>query len=178
MKTKYISKFLSYILRHHPEKIGLELDNKGWANVDELLEKINKEDTPITREDLELVVAENDKKRFAFNEDKTKIRASQGHSIKIDLGYREKEPPAILYHGTVGKVMYAIKENGLLKMSRHHVHLSEDRETANKVGSRRGKPIILSVRSGEMYRDNIQFFQSENGVWLTEHVDPKYIEFK
>ncbi|TPN88929.1 RNA 2'-phosphotransferase [Aquimarina algicola] len=180
MKTnhKHISKFLSLILRHDPDKIGLQLDQNGWADVSELLAKAQQQIPKLDINLLKEVVENNDKKRFAFNEDVTKIRANQGHSIHINLGYQPKQPPEFLYHGTVSKFMDAIREKGLLKMSRHHVHLSEERETATKVGARRGKPIILTIRSGEMFRNEIDFFQSENGVWLTDHVLPQYIEFK
>ncbi|MBW1294584.1 RNA 2'-phosphotransferase [Aquimarina litoralis] len=176
--NKQISKFLSLILRHNPGKIGLVLDENGWADVNELLEKANKDRHQLTLEILKEVVVTNDKKRFAFNDDETKIRANQGHSVKVDLEYTPIEPPEFLYHGTVGKFREAIKKQGLLKMSRHHVHLSEERETATRVGARRGVPIILSVRSGEMHRNGIKFYQSDNGVWLTDNVPPEYIEFK
>ncbi|MEW7278855.1 RNA 2'-phosphotransferase [Aquimarina sp. 2201CG1-2-11] len=180
MKTNYksISKFLSLVLRHNPDKIGLQLDKNGWANVQELISKSKKYQPNLEINLLREIVATNDKKRFAFNEDYTSIRANQGHSIEIDLGYSPKEPPEFLYHGTVVKFIDAIKEKGLLKMSRHHVHLSEEIETAIKVGARRGKPIILKVKSGDMHTNGIQFFQSDNKVWLTDHVLPEYIEFK
>ncbi|WP_103866147.1 MULTISPECIES: RNA 2'-phosphotransferase [Aquimarina] len=175
---KQISKFLSLILRHNPDKIGLQLDQNGWANVDELLIKVKKHQPQLDRDILQEIVDTNDKKRFAFNDDQSKIRANQGHSITVDLEYKPIKPPGYLYHGTVAKFMPAIKQQGLLKMNRHHVHLSEELETATKVGSRRGKPIILTIRSGEMYAQGIEFFQSENGVWLTDTVLPEYIHFK
>lgn len=174
---KRISKFLSLVLRHQPETLDIQLDDKGWTNVEVLLQQMQAKFQGIDMEVLEQVVAENDKKRFAFNENKTLIRASQGHSVKIDLGYTQQEPPEYLFHGTVPKFMRDIKQKGLLKMSRHHVHLSADKETAFKVGTRRGVPTILTVRSGEMFRDGKLFYQSENGVWLTEHVPLTYIEF-
>ncbi|MBQ4822642.1 RNA 2'-phosphotransferase [Aquimarina sp. MMG016] len=176
--TKQISKFLSLILRHNPGKIGLELDENGWANVGELINKANTQRKQLNIDILKEVVETNDKKRFAFNEDETKIRANQGHSIQVDLEYTPIKPPEFLYHGTVGKFREDIKRNGLLKMNRHHVHLSEERETAMRVGSGRGVPIILTVRSGDMYRKGIEFYQSDNGVWLTDMVAPEYIEFK
>jgi len=180
MKTNYKkrSKFLSLILRHNPGKIGLQLDEQGWANVDELLLKISADQSQWDLQLLKDIVANNDKKRFAFNDDETKIRASQGHSLEVDLDYVAKEPPEYLYHGTVAKFMDAIIANGLQKMNRHHVHLSEERDTAIAVGARRGKPVILTIRSGEMYRDGMTFFQSANGVWLTDTVLPKYFEVK
>ncbi|WP_405205758.1 RNA 2'-phosphotransferase [Aquimarina sp. LLG6339-5] len=176
--TKQISKFLSLILRHNPGKIGLQLDENGWADVNELIYKSNTHRNQLNIEVLKEVVRTNDKKRFAFNEDDTKIRANQGHSIKVNLEYTPIQPPEFLYHGTVGKFREDIRRKGLLKMSRHHVHLSEELETAVKVGSRRGVPIILTVRSGEMYRDGIEFYQSDNGVWLTDTVPPEYIDFQ
>lgn len=177
-ETKKISKFLSLILRHNPEKINLVLDANGWANVEELIKKAYK-NVRFSMEDLEYIVATNNKKRFSFNDDKTKIRANQGHSLKnIDLELKNTTPPEFLYHGTVAKFMEAIHETGLQKMSRQHVHLSNDLETAIKVGSRRGKPIILSVRSGDMHKNGHEFYRSENGVWLTETVPVAFIDFK
>ncbi|OED48281.1 RNA 2'-phosphotransferase [Flavobacteriaceae bacterium (ex Bugula neritina AB1)] len=175
---KNISKFLSLILRHNPDTIGLRLDENGWADVSELITKVSHSKPAFTSKILENVVKSCDKQRFAFNEDKSKIRASQGHSIQVDLEYEAKQPPEFLYHGTVGKFREEIKKKGLLKMSRHHVHLSEELETATKVGARRGVPIILTISSGDMYRKGIQFYQSDNGVWLTDTVAPEYIEFK
>lgn len=176
-KNKSISKFLSYVLRHNPDKLGITLDENGWTSVTTLLEKINVEPYSLSMQELEDVVATNNKKRFAFNDGKTKIRASQGHSVNIDLGIQPKEPPSYLYHGTVEKFITSIQEKGLIKGTRQHVHLSADKETAINVGSRRGKPIILTVKSGEMHAQNHAFYQSENGVWLTEKVPTEFIEF-
>jgi len=177
-QIKTISKFLSLILRHNPEKINLTLDKNGWANVDELILK-SKSKVKFDLNILEEVVATNNKRRFSFNNDKTKIRANQGHSIKnIDLEFSNTEPPPFLYHGTVDKFMSSIREKGLQKMSRQHVHLSKDRDTAINVGSRRGKPVILSVRSLEMYNNGFEFYISANGVWLTNEIPTKYIDFK
>ncbi len=164
------SKFLSLVLRHQPERIGLKLDDAGWANVKELLKKAH-----LDIDSLEYIVENNNKKRFEFNEKKTKIRASQGHSIDVNLGYKAAAPPGILYHGTAAKNYDAIKSGGLKKMKRHHVHLSVDAETAKDVGARHGKPIVYKVFSGEMHEDGIPFYVSTNNVWLTEHVDPKYL---
>lgn len=175
--TKDISKFLSLVLRHAPEKIALTLDENGWANVDELITQCNKFHKKLDSTLLDYVVENNDKKRFAFNEDKTKIRASQGHSISVELELKEVEPIHFLYHGTVDKFIQAIRKEGLQKMSRQHVHLSQDRETAIKVGSRRGKPVILSINAPKMYQDGFKFYISENGVWLTNEVPVAYIEF-
>ena len=178
-EIKRISKFLSLLVRHRQETIGLNLDTHGWAEVEELRTKSAKHNVRFTLEQLDEVVETNNKKRFIFNDDKTKIRANQGHSLKtVDLEFKNIEPDEFLYHGTVDKFMSLIKEGGLKKMNRQHVHLSKDRDTAINVGSRRGKPIILSVRSGQMYRDGFEFYRSENGVWLTDKVPTKYIEFK
>jgi len=179
--TKGISKFLSFVLRHSPQTIQLTLDEKGWADVDELLLKCSQNNREggkiLTVEMLSHVVESNDKKRFAFNNDKTKIRASQGHSIEIELNLEAKTPPEYLYHGTVAKYLEDIKKQGLQKMSRQHVHLSNDKETAIKVGSRRGIAQILTVSAGEMHRAGFQFFLSDNGVWLTDSVPGNYIAF-
>ncbi len=177
MKTnKEISKFLSLVLRHNPETIKLKLDSAGWADVSEVLKRI-----PFNLDinKLRNIVETNDKQRFSFNENFTKIRANQGHSLSyINLELEEIKPPEILYHGTVLKFVSSIKAEGLSKMNRQYVHLSEDRETAIKVGSRRGVPIILPVRALKMHNDNISFYKSENGVWLTEEVPSEYIIFK
>jgi len=174
-QKKKISKFLSLILRHQPETINLTLDENGWADVDELREKCSKNKINFTLEELDEVVQTNNKKRFAFNEDKTKIRASQGHSIDIDLALIPQQPPQFLYHGTAQQNVDSILENGIEKRSRQHVHLSSDKETATQVGMRHGKPVILTVGTGKMFEDGIEFYISENGVWLTDFVDPKYI---
>lgn len=170
-----ISKFLSLVLRHKPETIGLTLDKGGWASVFELLQACERHGLPITLKELHAVVAFNDKKRFSFNDDGTLIRANQGHSVKVELGYQPQEPPEILYHGTVERFLPSILAKGLLKGQRHHVHLSPDIATATKVGVRRGQPVILSIKSGQMHRDGYTFYQSTNGVWLTDHVPVAYI---
>ncbi|NER14264.1 RNA 2'-phosphotransferase [Leptobacterium flavescens] len=175
---KKISKFLSLVLRHRPDKIDLQLDKEGWAVTQELLEKAKKHFPQLDTALLTEIVESNDKQRFSFNSDGSRIRASQGHSLTVDLGYSPKLPPEFLYHGTVEKFLDPIKQNGLLKMSRHHVHLSRDTDTAIKVGSRRGKAIILRIRAAEMHKDGMQFYESENGVWLTDQVPASYIEFK
>lgn len=175
--TKGISKLLSYILRHSPETIGLKLDENGWADVDELIAKFDLYERRIDFELLDYIVENNDKKRFAFNEGKTRIRASQGHSISIELNLDEVEPLECLYHGTVEKFLSDIEAQGLQKMSRQHVHLSADRETANKVGNRRGKPIILTINSGAMHRAGYKFYLSDNNVWLTDVVPAEFITF-
>lgn len=173
---KQISKFLSLILRHQPEKINLKLDENGWASIKDILEKSK---LRFTFEELEEVVYTNDKQRFALNGDKTIIRANQGHSLKtVDLNLKPKTPPVFLYHGTVGRFIPEIKRQGLKKMKRQHVHLSADRNTAIKVGSRRGRPVILGVRALDMQSEGHQFYISENGVWLTDSVPSEFIDFK
>lgn len=175
MKKKDVSRFLSLVLRHKPEVIHLNLDQNGWADVDELLEKMNTAGKEISFEELEEIVENNDKQRFKLDKKSNRIRANQGHSIGIDLGLEEKIPPEILYHGTASKNLEVIRKEGLKKMSRQHVHLSIDTETATKVGSRHGKPIILQIHCGQMVTDGFRFYLSENGVWLTDEVDQKYI---
>lgn len=172
--NKETSKYISLILRHKPEVIGITLDEHGWANVDELIEGVSrthKLDMAI----LEQIVAEDEKQRYSFNEDKTLIRANQGHSIPVDVELEEQQPPEILYHGTGEKYVASIGAQGLIPKSRLYVHLSRDEETANKVGSRHGKPVIYKVNSGDMYRDGYKFFCSVNGVWLTNEVPVKYL---
>lgn len=168
---------MSLILRHQPDVIGVELDENGWLEVDKLIEGINKKKgMNLNFETLTEVVEENDKKRFAFNEDQTKIRANQGHSAKVDVELKETIPPAKLYHGTVAKFVDAIMETGLVPMSRLHVHLSADVGTATNVGSRRGKPLILEIDADSMHKDGCLFYRSENGVWLTQEVPARYIK--
>lgn len=172
---KRIGKFLSLVLRHDPARIGIELDENGWTNVQELIEKCKKHRYHFSLEDLIEIVETNDKKRYSFNEKRNKIRANQGHSIGIDLALSAVEPPEYLYHGTATRFLNSIMEQGIVKNSRQHVHLSKDKETATKVGSRYDKPAILTIMSGKMYQDGILFYQSDNGVWLTDYVDVKYI---
>jgi putative RNA 2'-phosphotransferase len=175
IENKKISKFLSLILRHQPESIGLKLDENGWADVEELRTKSAGKRMFFTLKELDEVVETNNKKRFAFNEDKTMIRANQGHSIDIDLALEAIQPPDFLYHGTAEANISSILEKGIEKRSRQHVHLSADKETATKVGMRHGKPVILTIRTGKMHEDGFPFYRSENGVWLTDFVDTKYI---
>lgn len=171
------SKFLSLVLRHRPELIGIELDPAGWVSVSELLRACREHGRAITADELREVVAGNDKRRFAFSEDGERIRASQGHSVAVELGYTPADPPEFLYHGTIAKFLPSIREGGLKKGERHHVHLSPDEETARRVGQRRGRPVVLKVESGRMQRDGHAFYLSANGVWLTEHVPPAYLVF-
>ncbi|MNC25497.1 RNA 2'-phosphotransferase [compost metagenome] len=173
--TKQTSKFLSLVLRHEPGKIGLNLDGQGWANVDELLQKLHAHGQVLDRGGLQDIVATCSKQRFALSDDGQRIRANQGHSITVDLGLVPVEPPPWLYHGTVSRFVGAIREQGLRPGERQHVHLSLDRETAHQVGARRGAPVILSVHAGRMHADGHVFHRSANGVWLTDHVPPQYI---
>jgi putative RNA 2'-phosphotransferase len=172
-----VSKFLSLVLRHQPELIGIKLDEAGWAEVDALLTAMAAHQRAISRNQLQQIVAESDKQRFAFSDDGQKIRASQGHSVEVELGYAAAKPPERLYHGTVEKFLASIRQAGLIKGSRHHVHLSSDWATAMQVGARRGKPVVLVVRCQEMHAAGISFFISANGVWLTDHVPPEHIDF-
>lgn len=174
-RTVKISKFLSRVLRHKPETIGLTLDSAGWTSVEELLRACEQHGFPLSREELEAVVATNDKQRFSLSEDGQHIRANQGHSVEVELGYQPAEPPEFLYHSTVERFLPSIRAKGLLKGQRHHVHLSPNVATAAKVGRRRGKPAILTISSGQMYRAGYLFYQSTNGVWLTDHVPATYI---
>lgn len=175
-KLVRLSKFLSLVLRHEPEKIGIVLDANGWVAVDDLLAAAARAGTSISREQLDQVVVTNDKKRFAFSSDGSRIRASQGHSVEVDLGLAPVVPPERLYHGTATRFVESIRAEGLRAQSRQHVHLSPDEETAIKVGQRHGKPVVLVVRAGAMHQAGHVFYRSENGVWLTEAVPPGYLE--
>lgn len=171
-----LSKFLSLVLRHEPERIGITLDSNGWVAVDDLLAAADRAGKPISREHLDLVVATNDKKRFAFSSDGSRIRASQGHSVEVDLDLPPAAPPERLFHGTATRFLDTIRAEGLRPQSRQHVHLSPDEETAIKVGQRHGKPVVLVVLAGELHRDGNVFYRSENGVWLTAAVPARYLE--
>lgn len=168
---------MSLILRHKPEVIDISLDRHGWASVEKLIDGINKTDGySIDMQMLEEIVRTDNKQRYSFNEDHTLIRANQGHSINVDVELVEKEPPEILFHGTGEKFVEVIRKEGLIPKSRLYVHLSKDEETAEKVGSRHGKPHIFTVKSGEMFRAGYKFYISENGVWLTKSVPAGYLE--
>jgi len=175
---KTTSKFLSLILRHKPGTIGLTLDHNGWASTEELLAKLAESGHATTIEELKAIVDNNDKKRFAFYEDYTRIRANQGHSVEIDLALQTAIPPDVLYHGTATRNMDSIKQHGLIKGSRHHVHLSADTETAKRVGMRYGHPVVLMINAKKMHEEGMAFYQSQNGVWLTESVLPEFIRFE
>jgi len=172
-----ISKFLSLVLRHQPEKIGLTLREDGWVLVSDLLQACADHGVPLTAETLNDVVCTNVKQRFSFSADHSLIRANQGHSIKVELGLAPLAPPMTLYHGTATRFINSIKQQGLLKGQRHHVHLSDNQQTAIDVGSRYGKPAVLIIASERMNKDGHLFFRSANGVWLTHHVPVNYISF-
>lgn len=176
MKLRNLSKFLSLVLRHDPDRIGLQLDNEGWADVDHLLACLAGSGKITSLQELETVVAENDKQRFRFSEDRTRIRANQGHSIAIDLALQPVQPPSTLYHGTATRFLESIREKGLVKGSRQHVHLSAERTTAHKVGQRHGRPVILIVEAAKMSADGFDFFVSDNGVWLVDHVPVRFLQ--
>ena len=174
MNLTSTSKFVSLILRHKPEVIGIHLDEHGWADVEKLIAGISKT-REFNRTMLEEIVRTDNKQRFIFNEDKTKIRANQGHSIPVDVELLEAVPPDRLWHGTGEKYVASIDEQGLISKSRLYVHLSSDAATATKVGSRHGKPVLYIVKTKEMYDDGYKFFLSKNGVWLTKEVPVKYL---
>lgn len=171
------SKFLSLVLRHEPHRIELHLDPNGWADVEQLLQGCNHHGVPLTREVLEEIVATNEKKRFSLSMDGQRIRANQGHSVEVELGYEATVPPAELFHGTATRFLDSIRREGLQKGERHHVHLSNDLATARKVGQRHGKVAVFTIRTDEMQRAGYSFYLSENGVWLTDHVPVQFIVF-
>lgn len=169
------SKRLSRHLRHAPEEIGIALDAAGWVPVSELLAALRRHGHRVTPAELDEVVARNNKRRFEFDGDRTRIRASQGHTVAVELDYAVTVPPDVLYHGTVAAVLPAIYAEGLKPMARHAVHLSADTETATRVGARRGKPVVLKVDAAGMHRDGHEFRVSTNGVWLVDAVPPAYL---
>lgn len=173
-RTK-VSKYLSKHLRHQPERLGLQLAPGGWVAVDQLLAACAEHHFPITRAELDEVVATNDKQRFSFDPSRTLIRANQGHSVDVDLQLEPSMPPDELYHGTGERTAAAIASAGIIKMSRHHVHLSSDVATARVVGARHGRPVVFIVDARAMRRDGYTFYRSPNGVWLVDQVPPCYL---
>lgn len=171
-----LSRYISLILRHKPETIGITLDRNGWADVEKLIDGIKKSGYYIDKDILETIVRQDEKQRYSFNEKHTRIKANQGHSINVDLGLEERKPPEILYHGTATKSIESIMKEGITRQTRQYVHLSTDCETALKVGRRHGKPVILEVNSEAMFNDGCRFYLSDNGVWLTDTVPVKYIK--
>jgi len=176
-ETIKASKFLSLVLRHEPERIGLKLGEAGWVKVKDLLEAINNGGFPLTLEQLQHVVATSDKKRFALSEDGQSVRASQGHSVEVDLQYAPQTPPELLYHGTATRFLDGIRNDGLQRMERHDVHLSAETKVTLQVGGRHGKPVLLIIRAGDMHRAGHVFRCSANGVWLVNQVPPEFIQF-
>ena len=175
-KHDKLSVFISLVLRHNPDAAYITLDEHGWADVDKLLAGVNKTGRAIDLNILEEIVATDKKQRYSFNEDNTQIRANQGHSIPVDVELKEQEPPKYLYHGTADRFLRSICAEGLKPMSRLYVHLSRDIDTALNVGKRHGKPVVLKIYSRDMYRNGCKFYLSQNGVWMTEKVDAKYLE--
>jgi len=170
-----ISKFLSKHLRHDPERLGLTLAEGGWVPIDELLAACTSQGFPINRAELDEVVARSDKQRFAIDPSGTRIRANQGHSVAVDLQLEPAEPPDVLYHGTGHRVAEVIEQQGLLKMGRHHVHLSGDVPTAERVGARHGRPVVFAVDAAAIRRAGHTFYRSANGVWLVDHVPAAFL---
>lgn len=176
-KLHQLSKYLSFVLRHRPDAISLTLTTDGWADVDELIAKINAQGKDMSKAELCEIVAQDEKQRYAFNQDQSQIRANQGHSIKIDLKLESLIPPEFLFHGTAEKNITSIREQGLQKRQRHHVHLSENEKTAKQVGARYGKPVILIIAAQMMHQAGHTFYRSDNNVWLTEAVPVQFIQF-
>ena len=175
-RLRKTSKFLSLILRHNPGKIGLELDKNGWADIESLISKAAKKRMTLNKALLNEVVETNEKQRFAISSDGLRIRANQGHSIKVDLGLEPKQPPPVLFHGTATRFVESILKQGLVKGKRQHVHLSADIETASKVGKRHGKLAIFKLNIDKMVENKCVFYRSKNGVWLTDFVEPQFLE--
>jgi putative RNA 2'-phosphotransferase len=167
------SRFLSYVLRHRPEVVGVQLDDAGWVEIDTLLAAMARHGSPMSRETLDRIVAGTDKRRFQVRDGR--IRAAQGHTVRVDLGLQPLAPPPVLYHGTVARFLERIRAEGLTPQRRNHVHLSADPQTAATVGARRGQPVILTVDAAGMHRDGHRFYRAANGVWLTGHVPPQWI---
>jgi putative RNA 2'-phosphotransferase len=175
-EKKQLGRFLSLVLRHRPERIGIQLDEGGWVEVEKLLIALRQHGMAVERSTLDDVVKTNDKQRFSYNRDGSKIRANQGHSVPVNLGLEPVQPPRWLYHGTGKKYVSSIQREGLRRRTRHHVHLSIDPETARRVGQRHGKPVIFKVWAETMNEDGHVFYRSANGVWLTESVPVRYLE--
>ena len=171
-----LGRFLSLLLRHEPGAAGITLDENGWADVEELLAGVRRTGRQIDMDTLERIVRENNKQRYSFNEDHTKIRANQGHSIQVDVELKEAKPPQYLFHGTASRFLPAIQREGIRKMDRQYVHLSSDFQTALSVGRRHGSPVVLTVDASAMARDGVTFYLSANGVWQCEYVAPKYFK--
>lgn len=176
-QTTRASKFLSLVLRHEPEVVGVTLGEGGWVGVEELLAGCATAGRAMTRDELDHVVSTNAKRRFEFSEDGLRIRASQGHSVEVDLQYKAQVPPEVLYHGTATRFLESIRAEGLRKMQRHHVHLSAETRTTMEVGARHGKPVLLTIRAAAMHEAGFTFYRSTNGVWLVDTVPVEFIDF-
>ena len=176
MNLTNLSRYMSLILRHKPEVIGITLDEHGWASVNDLICGIEKNNPGFNMDILKQIVRTDSKQRYSFNDDKSLIRANQGHSVNVDVELKEKEPPEYLYHGTGEKYVESINQDGLISKSRLYVHLSKDIKTAENVGKRHGKEVVYRINSGQMYRDGYKFYLSENEIWLTKEVPVKYLE--
>jgi len=175
--VKSVSKYMSYLLRHRPDAAGLTLDVEGWVVLDDLLDAIRRKWPTADLALFERVVAENDKTRFVVDRERNLVRAAQGHSVQVDLGLPRLVPPELLYHGTATRFLESIRQQGLIRGRRHHVHLSSDETTAAAVGGRHGRAVVLTVRAGRMHHAGIPFFRSENGVWLVDAVPVDYLIF-
>ncbi|AMO46523.1 RNA 2'-phosphotransferase [Kosakonia oryzendophytica] len=172
-----ISKFLSYLLRHHPEAAGLSLDKAGWAPIAELIRCVNNSGYELNHELLQTIVAGSDKKRFTISEDGLLIRAAQGHSTPdVKIAYQEKTPPDVLFHGTASRFLSSIREQGIISKDRQHVHLSQDAATAIQVGQRHGKPVVLTINARAMFEQGFTFYQADNGVWLSNTIPWEFIQ--
>lgn len=176
-RKTHLSKFISLILRHEPQAIGLELGPEGWVRVDALLAGMNGKGESISLDELQEIVATSEKKRFAFSDDGLLIRANQGHSVDVEITFEKATPPEILFHGTATRFLESIRAKGLQKQNRQHVHLSADEATAIKVGQRHGTPIVLRVRAERMNNAGFSFYIAPNGVWLTDSIPPEFLEF-
>ena len=172
---KKVSKMMSYVLRHRPDEVGIELGGGGWIEIKTLLAALGKSGTSVTRELFDRVVSENDKQRFEISDDGLRVRARQGHSVAVDLGYEPADPPSVLYHGTATRFLDSILASGLVKGERHHVHLSTDKQTMLAVAIRHGKPVMLEIDSAKMQADGYAFYVTGNHVWLTDHVPTAYL---
>lgn len=175
-KKDKLSIFLSLVLRHKPEAANISLDNHGWADVGLLIKGVNETGRNLDMDTLEEIVRTDEKGRYSFNDDKSKIRANQGHSVEVDMEFVEAIPPDELYHGTAKKNLVGIMSNGLSPMSRQYVHLSKDAQTAIRVGKRHGEPVLLKVNAKKAYNDGYIFFLSVNGVWLIKQIPAEYLE--
>lgn len=175
-QAEKVSKLMSLVLRHKPEAIGIELDEHGWADVTSLLQGLYRQGYDLCRGDIEYIVRTDSKQRYSFNETGNLIRANQGHSIQVDVELEKCVPPDELYHGTGIKYVKPIKQQGIKHMSRLYVHLSDNKDTAFNVGKRHGKPVVFVIDTKQMVADNVSFYKSANGVWLTDYVDTKYIK--